>query len=170
MSRFFLVLHVFEKWLWFIVIGILCNDHVGLTQQFGFRQMSSYNHTGSFFVDAFGILAVQRLIPIFIRTQTVQSQRACTVHTDFSPEISLSLMTMLVKSQVNNVHGCQCHWLLSCLNTLKIFIIGIRLIWTIYWDRLQFSGHQYVADKLMRMARSRILIIGPSLFYGTERN
>ena len=26
-------------------------------------------------------------------------------------------------------------------------------------DRLQFSGHQYVADKLMRTAGSRILII-----------
>ena len=28
-----------------------------------------------------------------------------------------------------------------------------------FWDRLQFSGHQYVADKLMRTVGSHILII-----------
>ena len=52
--------------------------------------------------------------------------------------------------------------LLRCF--LAVLCAGIYnknyILAMLFMDRLQFSGHQYVADKLMRTAGSRILIIG----------
>ena len=53
-----------------------------------------------------------------------------------------------------------------CASTGDIFVsitdghVSMDELFDLSSDRLQFSGHQYVADKLMRTAGSRILIIG----------
>ena len=45
-------------------------------------------------------------------------------------------------------------WKTSAVIIMRSYFLSKEI-----WDRLQFSGHQYVADKLMRTACSHILII-----------